>query len=511
MNDWTSGYVADVDYTFGYYSELNPYRVQSAFLLSGLRYPEFSTACELGFGQGLSTNFHAAASNVKWYGTDFNPAQAGFAKELSSVSGAEAQLYDEAFSDFCRRQDLPDFDFIGIHGIWSWISDQNRQVIVDFIRRKLKVGGVLYISYNTLPGWSAFAPMRHLMTRHVEVIGSEGRGIVSSINSAIDFAEKLIATNPMYTRSNPIAIDRLKQLKQQDRHYLAHEYFNKDWHPMHFATMADWLEPAKLSFACSAHYLDQIDTVNLTSDQQEFLRNLPDSMLRQSVRDFMVNQQFRRDYWVKGGRRMSALEQKEAILNQNFILADHIENVSLKINTSVGEATLTEEIYMPILNFMSDNKEKTVSEMVSELKGTKIDFPKLTEAITILASNGQLAKVVNDKDISAASQRASKLNEYLIEKARSSGEIAFLSSPITGGGVAVNRFQQLFVRSIKKGDKNPDDWAKTVWDILKSQNQKLVIDGKTLVSEEENIAELQRQANKFARINIDALKALRIL
>jgi hypothetical protein len=33
------------------------------------------------------------------------------------------------------------------------------------------VGGVLYISYNTLPGWAAFAPMRHLMTEHSEIIG----------------------------------------------------------------------------------------------------------------------------------------------------------------------------------------------------------------------------------------------------------------------------------------------------------------------------------------------------
>jgi len=53
-------------------------------------------------------------------------------------------------------------------------------VIVDFIRQKLKVGGVLYISYNTLPGWAAFAPMRHLMTEHAEIIGAEGTGIVSA-------------------------------------------------------------------------------------------------------------------------------------------------------------------------------------------------------------------------------------------------------------------------------------------------------------------------------------------
>ena len=71
------------------------------------------------------------------------------------ASGAAAKLFDQAFAEFCARPDLPDFDFIGLHGIWSWISDENRAVIVDFIRRKLKVGGVLYISYNTQPGWAA--------------------------------------------------------------------------------------------------------------------------------------------------------------------------------------------------------------------------------------------------------------------------------------------------------------------------------------------------------------------
>jgi len=34
--------------------------------------------------------------------------------------------------------DLPDFDFIGMHGIWSWISEEDRALIVEFIRRKLK-------------------------------------------------------------------------------------------------------------------------------------------------------------------------------------------------------------------------------------------------------------------------------------------------------------------------------------------------------------------------------------
>ena len=90
MSDWTAGYVADIGYTFGYYTELNPLRLRLAFLNAGLEVPDSGAACELGFGQGMSANLHAAASITQWHGTDFNPSQAGFAQELASVSGAAA-------------------------------------------------------------------------------------------------------------------------------------------------------------------------------------------------------------------------------------------------------------------------------------------------------------------------------------------------------------------------------------------------------------------------------------
>ena len=32
MTDWTAGYVADIGYTYGYYTELNPLRVRLAVL-----------------------------------------------------------------------------------------------------------------------------------------------------------------------------------------------------------------------------------------------------------------------------------------------------------------------------------------------------------------------------------------------------------------------------------------------------------------------------------------------
>jgi len=510
MTDWTAGYVADITYTYGYYTELNPQRVKLAFLHQGLVFPAMGAACELGFGQGLSANIHAAASVTQWHGTDFNPSQAGFAQELAAASGAGAKLYDEAFADFCARTDLPDFDFIGLHGIWSWISDENRQVIVDFIRRKLKVGGVFYISYNTLPGWASFAPMRHLMTEHAAVLGAEGKGIVSRIDGAIDFAEKLLATNPIFSRANPLVGDRLKKMKEHNRHYLAHEYFNRDWHPMHFATMAEWLEGAKLQYACSAHYLDHIAAVNLTAEQQAFLQEIPDPMFRETTRDFMVNQQFRRDYWVKGARKLNPLEQAEALRAQKLILVTHRPDVPLKVAGALGEASLSEAVYTPILDLLADHKPKTLGQIEQAVKDKGLTFAQIIQAAMVLTGAGHLAMVQDEQVINKAKKQTDKLNAHLCQKARGSNDIGYLASPVIGGGVAVNRFQQLFLLSLSQGKKQPAEWAQAVWQTIAAQGQTLVKEGKALQTAEENLAELTAQAHTFADKQLPILKALQI-
>lgn len=511
MSDWSAGYVADIGYTFGYYTELNPLRIKLAFLNNGLVYPEVGTACELGFGQGLSTNIHAAASVTKWYGTDFNPAQAAYARDLAEKSGADATLYDDSFAEFLNREDLPDFDYIGLHGIWSWVSDENRSIIVEFIRRKLKVGGVVYISYNTLPGWAAFAPMRHLMTEHAEVIGSEGRGIVSRINDAIEFADKLLKTNPVFSRANPLVGERIKKLKEQNRHYLAHEYFNRDWHPMHFSTMAAWLEPAKLQYACSAHYIEQIDAVNLSAEQQEFMKEIPDPMFRQSVFDFMVNQQFRRDYWVKGLRRLTGLEQSEALGAQKVILVSHRPNVSLKVTGALGEADMSSDIYTPILDLLSDHKARTLAQIFHTLKPQNISFAHVVQATMILAGGGHLASVQEESIVNKAKRQTERLNSQLMHTSRAKGDVSYVASPVTGGGVLVTRIQQLFVLAMTKGKKTPAEWAESAWEALCLQGEKLIKAGAMMESPEDNIAELTRQAQDFADEQVAILKTLQII
>lgn len=512
MSDWSQGYVTEIGYTYGYYAELNPLRVQLALLSAGIAPPQISTACELGFGQGVSINLHAAASPVGWWGTDFNPAQVGFARTLAQASGAQPHLYEDAFEEFARRDDLPDFDYIGLHGIWAWVTDENRKTIVDFIGRKLKPGGVAYISYNTYPGWAAFMPMRNLLAQHATLMGAPGAGILRRVESALDFGDRLVATNPVYARTVPSISDRLKKLRGMQRAYVAHEYFNREWHPMHFSDVAQLLRPAKLEFSCSAQLTDLVDAVNHTQEQRNLLAEIPDPVFRETVRDLMVNQQFRRDFWVKGVRRLNEAEQAEALRRVRVVLLGERAAVSLKFTGVLGEVTMAEAVYNPILDALASNKPMTIGELEAALAGKQITFSQVRQALLMLAGAGNLQVAQDEDSIAKAAPRTAALNAHLMQRARTGGEASALASPVTGGGISVNRIGQLFLQQVAQGARvSPEELARNVWATLSAQGQRVLREGKALDRPEDNLAELHAQATAFVQKQLPVYKALQVI
>lgn len=512
MNDWTHGYVADIGYTYGYYTDLNPLRASLPITRAGFHVPTIQTACELGFGQGVSVNLHAAGSNIDWHGTDFNPAQARFAQDLAQASGASCQLYDQSFEQFCQRQDLPDFDLISLHGIWSWISDKNRQVIADFIARKLKVGGLVYVSYNTLPGWSQMLPVREVLTQHADRMSAPSSPLVSRIDASIGFMERLFALQPAMAKIAPIMMERFKRAKEMDRHYLAHEYFNRDWEPMSFAAMNGFLSETKLSYVCSAHYIDHVDATNLSDEQAALLNELHDPCFKESVRDLLTSQAFRRDYWVKGPTRLGTAEQVEALRYLRFVLVNNKADVQLTVKGLRGEATLQPAVYDVIFSAINDNHEPfSIAEVESAVRG-RLTLGQVVQACLCLAGKGDMFPVLPGTQITErVRQQARRLNEHIIQKAWSIPELTSLCSPVIAGGIQVSRFHQMFIGSILKGFQTDEAISKDVLASMNAQGQRVLKNGKSLDGQAESLAEIQEQVQAFKTKRQRVLESLQII
>lgn len=510
MANWSEGYISDIDYTYGYYGELNPNNVKIPFLMAGLEAPKFTTACELGFGQGVSINAHAAASDVQWYGTDFNPSQASFAKELSDISGSNAHLYDQSFGEFCSREDLPDFDFIGLHGIWSWVSNDNRKIITDFIRRKLKVGGVLYISYNTLPGWAAASPLRHMLAEHDHIHGSRSQGISKRVAASIEFTQDLLKLCQPLVQQVPTIPQRLDDISKQNPNYLAHEYFNRDWQPMYFSEIADWLSPTKTTFACSANFLEDYNPSSYTSAQLELINSLEDPMFAQSVKDYMHNKQFRRDFWVKGARKASTAKLEQTWHELRFMMTANVENIQYQISGAAGNIELRGDIYEKVVALLSDYKIHQVAELQQQLP---VDFQQnwLFESLAILYSQGAIVSVQKDEVIEAVRERCKKLNAYVMQQSLVSPELSALTSPLTGTAISCGRFSLIFLYAYIQGMQDRAQWVDYAWQALKKNNQLLLKDGATLQEEKDNIKELNRLVDDFEKNTLPLAQRLQIV
>jgi SAM-dependent methyltransferase len=507
-----SGSRPDLGYTFGYYRELSPGLIDLALLLAGLEPPPRGPMryLELGFGQGLSVNIHAAASPGEYWGEDFNPDHAANAGAWAAASGAKATFTAESFAEFAARGDLPEFDYIVLHGIWSWVPEASHQVLLDIVRRKLKPGGVVYVSYNAQPGWTEVMPLRHLMALVAGTDGTGGEAAPEAIDKAFAFAGKLHAAGADFFAAHPGLKRRLDAIAGLSRNHLAHDHFNPTWTPMYFAEVQARFAEAGLAFATTASLLDQLDALNLTREQSDLLAELPTTLERESVRDFLVNQTFRRDLFVREARRLSPQERGERLARLRIALTVDPDAVVYELAGEGEEVALTEALYAPIVAALAaeGGGPKPIAALFAEPGVARLPPGLVVDAITVLVGSGRAHPAQSEVAVEAARPACRRLNAALIARAETRGEVRWLASPVIGAGVRVSRMEQLFLAARAGGSAEPAAWAGEVDAIFRREGLAVTQAGRVLEDEAESRAELTRLAEGFAAARLPLMVRL---
>ncbi|MGV1957251.1 class I SAM-dependent methyltransferase [Agrobacterium sp. 22-214-1] len=514
MTTWTQGYVDGLDYTFDFYRELTPALLGFAALCRGQKFVLEGRPlkyCELGCGQGFSTNLLAAANpDIEFYANDFNPAHIAGAQSLAGEAAlANIRFYEHAFADFADEPSLPDgFDIIALHGVFSWISAKNRGQIMDFIFRKLKPGGLVFISYNTLPGWASALPLRRIL---IDRANRSSGPLQLRIEEALAFADTLLKANTGYFKNNPSVKTHFGQMQPMSCNYLAHEYFNEDWHPMYFSDVARELSAAKLSFLGSVDLLDTVESQLFSAEQQALLRAEADPIQRETLKAFVTNEQFRRDLFVKGAIPHSVRSSAGGWIDARFALSRPRDVVAAALKRRFSNQQLQEAIYEPLLNVLSGGPV-TVREILSDsIVGRSLSWGQVTETLSALVGAGYLQPCLREEGQARREKSCRAFNAAVCRSAKDSETLQFLASPVTGGGVRLDRFEQLFLLAIGDDKEQPDQWAQYAWSVLAPQGQKLLKEGRALETEEENLAELVARANAFAGNLLPVCLSLRIV
>jgi len=455
----TDGYNESVDYTYGYYPYWTPSKLKLACIQRGIEIPTITNACELGFGQGVSMNLLSCTSDVKWYGTDFNTNQANYAQSLADQTNNGAKIYNMSFEEFNNVEELPKFDLIAIHGIYSWIDEKNQAIINDFINKHLSAKGMVYISYNTKPGTDAFRPAQHIIKQVAEQLTTHIEEPSLKIKATLDWMEKFHTTDPAYLNAFATIKTRLNSLKGGDVNYIYHEYLNDNWFSFYFSEIAKNLVPCGLKYLGQSLYNEDLDILNYTNEQVEVYKDLP-TPLKQDVQDSMTNTQFRRDFWMRDANAIPADAKQEFIKNQQVILSTPYDLVSLEIKGKRLKINLSKEFYQVVVDLLADYQPKTIQSLKEQLN---FSDAQIIEIITVLNSMGMVALVADTKSSKANQTKCDAFNKIVLEEASNTSNLKLFASSVIAEAIPISDLIiHLMMKAYKEGITTQKDLVQYV-------------------------------------------------
>jgi hypothetical protein len=149
----------------------------------------------------------------------------------------------------------------------------------------------------------------------------------------------------------------------------------------------------------------------------------------------------------------------------------------MKVNGALGEATLQEAVYRPLLEALAADRHtpKTYARLQEMLP----DMPhqQLLQALLILVGASHVSPTQSAAVIKKRRPVTNALNRAICRRALAKTEINYLASPVTGGGIQASRFQQLFLLARAEKKQTPKEWAAFAWKVLASQGELLLKDG----------------------------------
>jgi SAM-dependent methyltransferase len=441
------------------------------------------TKVELGCGYGTSLLVEAAAHpQGQFYGVDFNPGHIAWAKRVAIDAKLDnVHFLELSFADLLSSS-IPDADFISLHGVWSWVSQENRDAIKQFLGRRLKSGGVAMISYNVLPGWSAQQGLRELLMRKFRSISGTTE---SRIDLAFKFAAELQKAGAALFAQHPGLAKELAELAVKPKAYLAHEYFNQDWRQFYQHEVAADLAEIRLSYVGIYKAIENYERYNFSPAVIELLNQVATSE-RETLKDIQLNRKFRYDLYGRGLERVPTIVAAEHVLNSDFVLIDSAPKLAPGVfKTHLGPIQMKPELFEGILQRLTSG-QASGRELIMEPGRRPVAPTQLVELLAILIDTDIVSLALPPQSLGDRRERSNRLNEALILRAMKGQDCGLLMSPVTGSAHAANDIHQLFVLAAME-QKEPVQFA---WSSLKRFGRSIARKGVVLEKEEDNIAEV---------------------
>jgi SAM-dependent methyltransferase len=498
-----AGYLTDVPYVRQFSKELAPPALRAAMALNGFAPPPADDFdyCELGCGTGDTTNTLAAAHpRARFVGVDFNAEHVSFARGLAARGGlGNARFVERDFAELAREA-LPHFDYVCAHGVLSWISPETRGALLDFAAARLKPGGVLYVTYNALPGWAAVEPLRRLMLdASAGVAGSS----LDRARHGASVARLLCDAGAEYFESNSTAKEMLETMLRMGLPYAAHEYFGAHWEPMYFADVATEMTARALGFIGQLPlYLNYRD-LTIPPSAMELFRSVSDRASFESLKDYAVNEFFRGDLYVKDSAARDEAVTRSYLETTPFGTLAPAEHMKREVHLRHHVLHFDGPLFDAIIERLAD-RAWTLPELASDPALAEHGPEAVRQAVLRLLLGEQVAPMH-----SAPRAVPWEYNRRILEQRLSTKDPVVLASPVAGTGIVVPTLQAVALRLVTGVE--PADWPAWIRAFAARQPLKLKVRDREVETVDEQVRVLTEEVEKFRAARLPKLVGLGVV
>ena len=282
----------------------------------GLTTVDPSKARVLELGCGVGVNIMAMAQlfpEAEFVGIDSSKKQIDAGLKAVKVTGLKnVRLIEADFSNL--DEDLGKFDYIIVHGIYSWVPDSVKEAILRIGSKNLNPGGVTYVSYNCLPGWRMRGALRDMMLMHTAGIPDVLAKVAQS-KALVKFLAESCAQETPYGKYLSQELDLISKC---DDSYIAHDFLETENDALYFSDFLKAAAKEGLLYLGDAEPSTMV-TDNLPAEAAKTLKSLNLNLLAtEQYIDFVRNRMF----------RSTLLCHKDAKLNRN-IDATRLESLNI--------------------------------------------------------------------------------------------------------------------------------------------------------------------------------------
>ena len=175
--------------------------------------------------------------------------------EAADFRNSELQLSNVSFvaADFSHaaEQLSGEFDFIIAHGVFSWVPDGVRDALLELCAQRLRPGGLLYMNYNSRPGWNVRGLVRDfLLAQTAGTTDLRTRAQDAKLYSARVSSSLTTDAHP-YTQ---LIVNEFRLICDKDISFIAHEYLAAHNQPYWRSEFLDLMQGHGLSYVADADF-----------------------------------------------------------------------------------------------------------------------------------------------------------------------------------------------------------------------------------------------------------------